>query len=284
MKKVVVLFLTLVFSSAFLAPTLAIGSTVQKIDFEDDGFVAHYYAQSPESLKQPIIVLGGSEGGIPTRLAQVIADNGFPTLAVAYFKEESLPDELEKIPLEYFEKAKNWLRHKHPEYNNLTLVGWSKGAELSLLLASQDTAFNRVIAIAPSSVVWAGILKDWQKTPGSSWTREQQALPFVQFNPSGAVNGLLDLYSQSLANRQDGGKATIKTENIQGNVVLYSGGKDEIWPSNLMAEKVCERMKRNKLSTCEHVNYQALSHLLDYKFLDKSEQPYQTFVSSLESN
>lgn len=269
---------------SFLAPTLAIGSTVQKIDFEDHGFVAHYYAQSPESLKQPIIVLGGSEGGIPTRLAQVIADNGFPTLAVAYFKEESLPEELEKIPLEYFEKAKNWLRHKHPEYNNLTLVGWSKGAELSLLLASQDKAFNRVIAIAPSAVVWAGILKDWQKTPGSSWTREQQALPFVQFNPSGAVNGLLDLYSQSLANRQDGGKATIKTENIQGNVVLYSGGKDEIWPSNLMAEKVCQRMKRNKLSTCEHVNYPALSHLLDYKFLDKSEQPYQTFVSSLESN
>src|SRR5690606_20436583 len=124
--------------------------------------------------------------------------------------------------------------------------------------ASKDPTYNRIVAIAPSSVVWAGILNDWQKTPGSSWTFEKQELPYVHFNPSSAVSGLLDLYSQSLANRQDSGEATIKSEEIFGSVFLYSGGEDEIWPSSLMAEAICQRMERNELSTCNHFNYPAL--------------------------
>lgn len=274
-RKVLLLILT------YLFPTLAIGSAIQNLTVEENGFVGHYYEQSASSSKQPVIVLGGSEGGIPTRLAQVIASNGFPTLAVAYFKEDSLPDELEKIPLEYFEKARDWLHLRHPKDNSFTLVGWSKGAELSLILASKDAIYNRVVAIAPSSVVWAGILNDWQKTPGSSWTFEQQELPYVHFNPTSVVNGLNDLYSQSLANRQDSGKATIKSEEILGSVFLYSGGEDEIWPSSLMAEVICQRMERNESSTCKHFNYPALDHLLDYKILDESEKLYREFIKSV---
>ena len=274
--------LLLVLSCCFHA--LASGTDVQKLNVEENGFVGHYYEPSVSSAgtaKQPVIVLGGSEGGIPSRLANVIAADGFPVLAVAYFKEESLPVELEKIPLEYFEKAKKWLLHKHPENENLTVAGWSKGAELSLLLASKDATFNRVIAIAPSAVVWAGILNDWQKTPGSSWTSGQKELDFVQFNPTGAVSGLLDLYSQSLANRQDGGKASIKTEEIQGSVYLFSGGKDEIWPSVSMAESICERMKQNESSSCTHFSYPELDHLLDYKLLDGSQELNREFLDSV---
>ncbi|WP_414830462.1 acyl-CoA thioester hydrolase/BAAT C-terminal domain-containing protein [Alteromonas sp. H39] len=271
----------LFFVLSYLFPVLAIGATIQKLSVKDNGFVGHYYQQPADSSKQPVIVFGGSEGGIPTRLAKVIASNGFPTLAVAYFREESLPDELEKIPLEYFDKARNWLHLKHPKAKNFTLAGWSKGAELSLLLASKDATFNRVVAIAPSSVVWAGILNDWQKTPGSSWTFEQQELPYVHFNPTSAVNGLLDLYSQSLTNREDSGKASIKAEDISGRVFLYSGGNDEIWPSNLMAESVCQRMERNETSTCKHLHYPALDHLLDGKILVEAEKVYREFINSV---
>lgn len=272
-----ILFLIL----SYLLPVFATEATIQTLNLKEDGVVGNYYQQTSNSSKQPVLVFGGSEGGIPTRLAEAIAENGFPTLAIAYFKEDALPNELEKIPLEYFEKAKVWLQDRHPDQKNLTLVGWSKGAELSLILASKDRAFNRVVAIAPSSVAWAGILNDWQQVPGSSWTWKQKEISYVPFNPTGPVGGLLDLYSQSLSNREDNGEASIKTEIISGSVFLYTGGNDEIWPSSLMAEKICKRMERNELSICKHKNFPSLDHLLDYKMLDKSEKLYLEFIKSV---
>ena len=248
------------------------------------GFAGRYYPAQTASAANPVIVLGGSEGGIAHKLAEVIVQTGRPVLAIAYFDMGELPDELEYIPLEYFEQAKTWLQQKHPLAKHITLVGWSKGAELSLLLAAKDPIFNHVVAIAPSSVVWAGILQDWQKTPGSSWTENNTPLPHIAFASSGPVDGLIDLYTQSLANRTDNGQATIPVENIHGSVFLYSGGQDEIWPSNQMAKAVCRRMEKNVLSRCHHFNFPELGHLLAYKFLDQSDPLYQHFTEKMHSN
>lgn len=277
MKSNKILLLMLFVLAAFSA-----NASVESLDVTNHGIVGHYYKAPTGSSMKPIIVLGGSEGGIPTRLADAIASNGFPTLALAYFKEDSLPEELEKIPLEYFEKAKTWLQQRHPKQAHITLVGWSKGAELALLLASKDATFDHVVAIAPSSVVWAGILNDWQKVPGSSWTLNNEALPYVAFNPTGPVTGLVDLYSQSLSNRNDDNKASISVENIQGSVFLYSGGMDEIWPSTLMANSICQRMAKNESSRCTHFDFGDLDHLLNYKMLDKSDALYETFIKSVK--
>lgn len=259
-------------------------ASVEMLTLEHDGIIGTYYKTAQTNANNPILVLGGSEGGIPEKLAKSVADAGHATLAVAYFNKGGLPTELEEIPLEYFEKAKGWLQQKHPEAKYITLVGWSKGAELSLLLASKDPTFNRVVAIAPSSVVWAGILKDWQKVPSSSWTEGGSALPFVSFNPTGPVAGLRDLYAQSLENRNDKNKATISVQDINGDVVLYSGGKDEIWPSSDMAKAICENMAKNNNSNCSHFDFPGLRHLLDYKFLDKSDALYTHFTSHLTAN
>jgi len=254
-----------------------------KLKLDEVGFIGSYYELSNTSSKKPVIVLGGSEGGIPEKLAEGIASLGYPTLAVAYFREGKLPEELEKIPLDYFENAKTWLKEKDGILNdNIVLVGWSKGAELALLLASKDSTYNHVVAIAPSSVVWAGILKDWTKVPRSSWVMDNVELPFVSFNPTSSVTGLLDLYSQSLEARTDNAGADIPVKDINGKVFLYSGGKDEIWPSSSMAATICEKMQQNELSDCHHFDYGELDHLLGYKFLDTSDPLHKSFAESLE--
>lgn len=246
-------------------------------------FVAHYYPAPDNADKPVVMVLGGSEGGLPVKLAQAVADQGYPTLALAYFKQAELPEELEHIPLEYFTKAKSWLMDKHKaDAEQIMLVGWSKGAELALLLASTDSDFHHVVAIAPSSVVWAGILNDWQKVPGSSWTQDSTPVNYVPFKPSGPVTSLLDLYTQSLDNRADNGKADILVENIKGKVFLYSGGKDEIWPSSKMASAICEKMQSNAASSCTHFEHKELDHLLDYKFLDPAHPLNKSFAQSLK--
>ncbi len=143
--------------------------------------------------------------------------------------------------------------------DKIIVVGWSKGAELSLLLASKDPSISNVVAIAPSSVVWAGILKDWSKVPGSSW----------------------DLYTQSLENRTDSGEANIPVQNISSGVVLLTGENDEIWPSPTMAEAVCKKINARADKKCKHINYQGADHLLNYEFLKSGSDMNQTFIKML---
>ncbi len=252
------------------------------------GFVGQYTPAAastvPAAQQVAVLVLGGAEGGIPQQLAQPVIDAGYPTLALAYFNAEGLPAELKKIPLEYFAKAKSWLQSQpNVQQDQLIVVGWSKGAELSLLLASKDQQISKVVAIAPSSVTWAGILKDWTKVPASSWTEHGEELAHVPFKPSGAVNGLRDLYSQSLANRVDGGKADIVVTQIKGKVVLLSGENDAIWPAPQMATEVCNKINAEHENQCEHLYYKGLGHLLDEKFLDKHDALHQTFIDKLKA-
>ena len=271
----VILLLTIV-----SAESLAENLSVQK-----QGFAGQYYPPARNNTLSPVIVLGGAEGGIPTRLAEQVAALGYPTLAVAYFKHDALSDELEQIPLEYFDKAKDWLSDKLPSRSDhITLAGWSKGAELSLLLASRNTTYNRVVAIAPSSVIWAGILNDWQKVPDSSWSAKDESLPYIPFNPTGQVSGLRDLYSQSLNNRDDKDAATIPVEAIKGQLFLFSGGQDEVWPSSAMSESICARVKDIASVSCIHYRYPEMGHLLDYTFLQPGTALHEQFKRSLAGN
>ena len=274
-------------TSAFIVTFLSIAAYASTgvITFKDEGFVGKFYPSSSTEKRIAVLVLGGSEGGIPDKLAKPIAEAGFSTLALAYFNALDLPQELEKIPLEYFDHAKLWLKkQKNVKQDQLIVVGWSKGAELALLLASRDASIQRVVAIAPSSAVWAGILKDWTKVPASSWTDKGEELPFIPFNPTGKVNGLLDLYAQSLESRADMGKANIPVGNIRGKVFLMTGENDEIWPSPQMSDVICQQMNSKRDDSCQHINYLGLNHLLNYKFINKAELMNKTFLNMLTSD
>ena len=58
----------------------------------EGGLVATYLRPKGEVVRHAIIVVGGSEGGIPTSLAYPFAERGWAVLAVAYFGVEGLPD------------------------------------------------------------------------------------------------------------------------------------------------------------------------------------------------
>ena len=66
--------------------------------------------QRERSGKCVVLVLGGSDGGIPSRRAKLLAESGFPALALAYFKTGRTPQYLDMIPLEYFDQPIEWLK------------------------------------------------------------------------------------------------------------------------------------------------------------------------------
>ncbi len=99
-----------IFPVLFLCLTIFTSGAAAEVpvDIRTDQFIARFYDTQHAENKPVVMVLGGSEGGYPDKLAKPIADAGFKVLSLAYFKEPDLPAELEKIPLEYFYSAIDW--------------------------------------------------------------------------------------------------------------------------------------------------------------------------------
>lgn len=209
-----------------------------------------------------VIVLGGSEGGLEAarRIAQALARDGYPALAVAYFAADGLPDALDQIPLEYFKRAIDWMRAQ-PEVDprRIVMAGGSKGAEAALLVASTYAEVSAVVAGVPSHVVWQDVdLLDGRAR--SSWTFEGRPLPFVRYAgvPS---KTLVELYATSLRRNKAAGRATIPVERIRGPILLVSGGLDTIWPSRAMAAAIVERLRARRFEFCvSHYTYAKAGH------------------------
>ncbi|XP_034848586.1 acyl-coenzyme A thioesterase 6 isoform X2 [Mirounga angustirostris] len=84
-----------------------------------------------------IIDLFGSGGGLCEYRASLLAGHGFAVLALAYFGFEDLPEYLDDMHLEYFEEAVDFmLQHPKVKGPNVGLLGFSKGGDLCLSMAS----------------------------------------------------------------------------------------------------------------------------------------------------
>lgn len=204
-----------------------------------------------------VIVLGGSEGGVPRSLAALIASHGYAALALAYFGADDLPKDLERVPVETVGRAVEWLR-KQPmvDPNRITIVGVSKGAELALLAASRNPRIKGVVAIAPSSVVFQNLSRGQAST--SSWTSGGTDVPFAPFVKSEAFDKtrrLVDLYGASLEVAPP--EARIAVENISGPVLLLSGKDDALWPSSKMADEIAKRLAQH------HFRYSVTNRVFD---------------------
>ena len=255
-----------VFSLVLFAATVT-GAEASKTSVADNGLIADFYHVEGSPKKTGILFLGGAEGGKPDfHLPKMFADQGYPLLAPAYFKAKGLPDSLELIPLEYFDKAIDWMqRNEHVASKDLIVIGASKGAELALLLASLKPDIKGVIAIAPSSVVWQGIPNGFGGAK-SSWSRKSEPMAFVPYDMSKGfnINDLLSLYKQSLTQKDAVDKAAIEVENINGPVLLLSGADDKLWPSTQMGDVIHDRLKTKAFKhQAEHVKYDDAGHTLN---------------------
>lgn len=242
---------------------------VKRFPVREQGLVGTLFYHPGEKSLPTIIVLGGSEGGLHEGNAALLASHGFNTLSLAYFGIEDLPEELVNIPVDYVEKAINWLcNHPNVDSGKLGMIGTSKGGELALLSASMFPAIKAVVGYVPSSVVYPGISQKY--TGLSSWSYKGEELPY-------AKGKIPDKVGDSLGNCIQTGKplifrdwylhlakeqtnAEISVENINGSV-LISGGDDQLWPSNILSDRAIERLKRNKHSHFyKHITYPCAGH------------------------
>jgi hypothetical protein len=230
-----------------------------------DPSVTGVFAMGRSTTPQPaIIVLGGSEGGLFTArwAAPILASRGFAVLGLGYFQGgepdlKALPFNLENIPLEKLEQARDWLaRQPGVDASRIAIVGVSKGAEMALVAAATFPWVTAVGAFAPSHVVWEGIPPDDQpdRAAGSSWTYRDRPLPYVRWSKAAEQRGdlnrrttgssrLTEPHLESLAEfASDVPAATILIEKSRAAVFIAAGTDDGMWPSAYSAEHLRRRL------------------------------------------
>lgn len=121
-----------------------------------DGFEGILFSGNRKKEKV-VIVMSGSNGGmsLTEKEARFYQQNGIPALALALFKTKQTQKDLDRVPIEYVEKAIAWLKKRG--YQRIAIDGTSKGSELALLAGTMFPDITCVIARVPSYFVSEGL-------------------------------------------------------------------------------------------------------------------------------
>src|SRR5215467_1906939 len=177
-----------------------------------------------------VLALGGSDGGTPEYFFNLLVPEGFAVLAQVYWGTRETQLTLSDVPLERVERGLRWLREQ-PNVRALdgrvAVIGASKGAELALLAAAMfPDLVGPVVGYTPSSVVWMGL--DFS-SPGrlcSTWTHNNEPVPFVPFPPNVAPIqtergfSMLPITERGLDNHDAVERASIQVERASGPLLL----------------------------------------------------------------
>lgn len=186
-----------------------------------------------------VLLLAGSSGRVESQRADLLARHGARVRAIRWFGGVGQRPAPHEVPIELFIDQLDLLRR---DADRVAIFGTSFGAEAALVTASLHPV-DATVAVAPSSVVWAGLTDgDWS----SHWTRRGTPLPAVSFDPSWVPSTVppeyRSLYEASIDRAPDAAAAAaIRTEYITGVVVLIAGGDDRVWPSDRFAAEISAR-------------------------------------------
>jgi dienelactone hydrolase/uncharacterized protein (DUF2141 family) len=250
---------------------------VTKTDVREDGLYGEFYLPAHDKPLPALIVMSGSDGGImvATQLGVGFTKHGYAVLSLAYFMEQGLPQSLENVPLEYFDKAVAWLkRQPGVDANAIGVIGGSRGSEAALLLGSRNKDVRAVMAFAPSGIVWQGLNFNNVANMGPAWTAGGKPLPFVApdaaaYRPNASMKAMFD---NVLAQADARPETHIAVERINGPVLLMSGADDRLWPSAGMAGRIVQRLEEKGFQhEVTNLVYEGAGHLV---FMGDSSAPY----------
>jgi dienelactone hydrolase len=210
---------------------VAVADGVERVTLHEGSLRGVLFVPPGKGPHPGILVLGGSEGGMPGRRAEWFAAHGYAALALAYFRFDDLPRELVGIPLEYFGQAFAWMaRRPEIDPNRIAVSGTSRGGELALQLGSTYMGIKAVVAYVPANVRYPGCCGP-AAAMQPAWTVKGNALAFVRFARGGGQMG--------------GVESEIAVERTQGPILVVSGGEDGVWRSSSMTDAVVSRLMRD---------------------------------------
>jgi len=229
-----------------------------------------------------VLVIGGSEGGVGLpNVTVLLASHGFTAFSLSYFGGSGQPSTLQNIPLEYFQRAADWmLTLPETRSRRIAMFAVSRGTEAALQVAAMSPVIDAVVARSPSFVRWEGISA--HGFPGGpAWTLSGKPLPYIPNRvplwfwtryfwdrtiSEPMRQTPLFLYDLKVFGATD--SAEIPVENIHGPVLLLSGKDDQIWPGDAMADKLMDRVKEHGHAYHDiHLSYDQVGHSIPCEYL-----------------
>ena len=215
-------------------------------------FIPNPNTPAAQESRTSILMLHGSEGGSVPYIeseATILATQGFSVLVFCYFDcgrgltgpRQTLKD----IDTATVTRAIAWLRSQPSSNGNVVLYGFSRGAELALVIASRSGAPNEevptaVIAHSPSDLFnssWNWSWRDpacWLCRRGAGQCRDNAPRSEFQWNPACGPDDETRMdFSQSawLIDGQPVRAGTrIPIERYQGPILITVGEQDTTWP------------------------------------------------------
>lgn len=202
-----------------------------------------------------VIDMYGSNGGLVESRAALLANRGFITLSLPYFKYKDLSITYFDIDFEYFEKAVDWLLN-HPSVmasnnNGVGILGSSLGGTLSLYLAAHCPKVKAAVSISgPAAFFLRGIRHNGKVVPSvdikySTFIKDEQHA---------------DLYTNPWT--LDETKVFTIPASSKTKIMLLVGDDDTILtPDNY--EKWIQRHPTSKRSDIELVVYPDTGHIIE---------------------
>ena len=237
-----------------------------------------------------VIVMSGSNGGmLLTRIeAEFYHRNGIPALALALFKTKHTQKNLDRVPVEYVERAVKWLKKR--EYQKIAIDGTSKGSELALLAASMFPNISCVIARVPSYFVSEGLMvRGVSKAPSgtSCWSYHGKEIPYAPyrsraFDFKSMLKKEKELHILTFNKNKDITPDTvIPIERINGPVFFLSSKHDAVWESYKSSVIMEKRLSEISFPYAhKHIAFPYLSHAMItksspiYKLLFRIERQF----------
>lgn len=204
-----------------------------------------------------VVFLHGSQPQPALLQSALLAQQGFTAFAPIYYDGPGLPESLLEVPVEYVQTVAEWLlAHERTVGDRVGLAGSSRGGELALLAGSQFDSVGPVVSVSGSGVVWEGFDQELRFANESSWTIDGEPVPYIR-----VVAGTQS-YPTAFARATDDriAAATIPVENIEGPILLVSGGDDQLWPATRLQTIATDRLAANGRDDFEHLVYEEAGH------------------------
>lgn len=222
----------------------------ENFNFREHGFVGHLAGPDSGSDRAVIVIMGGEQSLLPgIRIAERFADYGIIGLAVSLFGADGIPDSPDRVPIDMFIPAVEYLRDKkHIEH--ISFYGQSMGSIFAVFAAAYTGAAENLILVSPTHVPFEGTSADQKKMSGRSvalWhgedipyvradfsavrTMKYQRHPAVPYRVMGMWAAYYDAYMDEAAVR----KARLPIEKTNARILMIAGHEDEAWYSEYSA-------------------------------------------------
>ncbi|XP_049626368.1 acyl-coenzyme A thioesterase 6-like isoform X2 [Suncus etruscus] len=211
-----------------------------------------------------IIDLFGSGGGLCEYRASLLAGHGFAVLALAYFRFEDLPKQLDILNLDYFEEAVDFML-QHPEVKgpSVGLVGFSKGGDLCLSMASFLKGITAIVLInACVANTLASLHYKDMIIPDLGMDLEKKRV-----TESGLLN-FVDVWNNPL--KEPYCQSVIPLEKAQGPFLFIVGLDDQSWKSEFYAHIASERLQAHGKNKPQIIFYPGTGHCIDPPYFPPS--------------